>query len=266
MNKNEQRYSINKLELLAVVWSQEYFKYYLFGSRFTLRTDHQALLSALKNHRGNKAYQKRLTRWVDRLLPFHFTVKHLAGKDMGFADYLSRQPNLQPGGENIDENHVINTIAALHYALHTSHRNLSNQIARKRTTYTDVINHSNLNKTKHNAFCHLHAIKQLPSFAVKKLNKAQLVQNHINQNSFITCPLFNLLISRTNPLFNPLLSRRIHITTKNNPELNTYTVPIKRRHRGPNKKKTQEQIMTIPQETNTIALQTEETSNLGQGG
>ena len=32
LNKNEQRYSINELELLAVVWSLEHFKYYLFGS------------------------------------------------------------------------------------------------------------------------------------------------------------------------------------------------------------------------------------------
>ena len=71
LNKNEQRYSINELELLAVVWSLEHFKYYLFGSHFTLQTHHQALLSALKNNRGNKLYQSRLTRWVDRLLPFH---------------------------------------------------------------------------------------------------------------------------------------------------------------------------------------------------
>ena len=48
LNKNEQRYSINELELLAVVWSLEHFKYYLFGSHFTIQTDHQALLSALK--------------------------------------------------------------------------------------------------------------------------------------------------------------------------------------------------------------------------
>ena len=47
LNKNEQRYSINELELLAVVWSLEHFKYYLYGSHFTLQTDHQALLSAL---------------------------------------------------------------------------------------------------------------------------------------------------------------------------------------------------------------------------
>ena len=170
LSKNQQRYSINELELLAVVWSLEHCKYYLFGSYFRLQMDHQALLSALKNNRVNKTYQIRLTRWVDRLLPFHFKVEYLAGKDMGFADYLSRHPNSQATGENIDKNHVINTIAALHYTLHTSHRKLTNQIARKRRTHNDVINLSNSNKTKHNAFSHLHAIKKLPSFAVNKLN------------------------------------------------------------------------------------------------
>ena len=30
------------------------------------------MLTALKEDRGNKTYQSRLTRWADRLLPFHF--------------------------------------------------------------------------------------------------------------------------------------------------------------------------------------------------
>ena len=62
LNSLEQRYSTNELELLAVVWSLEHFKYYLYGSQFILQTDHQALLSPLKENRGNKTYQSRLTR------------------------------------------------------------------------------------------------------------------------------------------------------------------------------------------------------------
>ena len=62
LNTVEQRYSTNELELLAVVWSLEHFKHYLQGSEFTLQTDHQALLTALKENRGNKTYQSRLTR------------------------------------------------------------------------------------------------------------------------------------------------------------------------------------------------------------
>ena len=67
LNTVEQRYSTNELELLAVVWSLEHFKHYLEDSEFTLQTDHQALLTALKEKTGNKTYQSRLTRWVDRL-------------------------------------------------------------------------------------------------------------------------------------------------------------------------------------------------------
>ena len=54
LNKLEERYSTNELELLAIVWALEHFKYYLYGNKFTLQTDHQALLSALKNNRGNR--------------------------------------------------------------------------------------------------------------------------------------------------------------------------------------------------------------------
>ena len=240
LNKNKQRYSIDELELLAVVWSFEHFKYYLFGSHFTLQTDHQALLSALKNNRGNKTYQSRLTTWVDRLLPFQFKVEHIAGKDMGFADFLSRHPNSQPTVEGINKNHEINTIESVHNTLHTTHRKLTNQIARKRRTLDDVTNHSNPTETKHSAFRHLHAIKHLPSLKFNNSNNTQLNQNYINPNSIITNHLyespnpsitnhlFKSLSSKTNSFVISLFSRKIHITTRNNPDLNTYTVPIKK--------------------------------------
>ena len=40
LNNLEKRYSTNELELLAVVWALEHFKYYLYCSHFTLQTDH----------------------------------------------------------------------------------------------------------------------------------------------------------------------------------------------------------------------------------
>ena len=140
--------------------SLEHVKYYLFGSHFTLQTDHQALLSARENSRRKKTYQSRLTRWVDRLLPFHFNDERIAGKDMGFADYLSRHPISPPTGENMNENHVINTLTAVKYALHTNHRKLTNHKARHINTLNDVKNHSNWSERKQSAFCHLHANKQ----------------------------------------------------------------------------------------------------------
>ena len=32
----------------------------------------------------------RLTRWVNRLLPFNFKIKHIPGKEMGFTNLLLR--------------------------------------------------------------------------------------------------------------------------------------------------------------------------------
>ena len=119
-------------------------------------------------------------------------------------------------------------------------------------------------KTKHNAFCLSHDSKQSsPTARINPHNKLskqkQIIHKQIKSNLLLNQNLFI-----TNSLFNPLFSRKIHITTRNNPEVNTYTIPIRKRHRGPNKTKT-ERDMTTPQEKNTIATQTDETSNLGLG-
>ncbi len=110
-NAAESRYSTNELELLGVVWSIEHFKNYLLGRAFTVRTDHRALLSALSSNRGNKTSFSRLARWVDRLLPFQFEIEHLAGKDMGWADYLSRHPGAPaPPISEFDQNFSVSVI------------------------------------------------------------------------------------------------------------------------------------------------------------
>ena len=92
LNSVEDRYSINELELLGVVWSVEHFKYYLYGKPFTVITDHRALFSIMRENRSNKSYNSRLTRWVDRSLPFDFSIDHLPGSKMGLVDYISRDP------------------------------------------------------------------------------------------------------------------------------------------------------------------------------
>ena len=93
LNNHEMKYSTNELELLGVVWAAEHFRNYLYGTEFQIITDHKALLSALSANHGNKTMHSRLTRWVNRLLPFNFKISHLPGKDMGFTDLLSRLPS-----------------------------------------------------------------------------------------------------------------------------------------------------------------------------
>ena len=70
----------------------EHFRNYVYGVQFKIVSDHKALASVLKPNRGNKTFSSRLTRWVDRLLPFDFQVVHVAGRTLGMADYLSRHP------------------------------------------------------------------------------------------------------------------------------------------------------------------------------
>ena len=93
----ETKYSINELELLAVVWSVEHFINYVYGVPFGIVSDHKALQSVMKSNKGNKTNSSRLTRWVDRLLPFDFSIVHTPRRALGMADYLSRHPSIYEG-------------------------------------------------------------------------------------------------------------------------------------------------------------------------
>ena len=40
----------------------------------------------------SRTSQSHLICWRDRLIQFHFDIKHLAGSKMGLIDYMSRNP------------------------------------------------------------------------------------------------------------------------------------------------------------------------------
>ena len=50
----ETKYSINELELLAIAWSVEYFRNYVYAVKGKIISDHKALATVLKGHKRNK--------------------------------------------------------------------------------------------------------------------------------------------------------------------------------------------------------------------
>ena len=112
LNDTEKNYSIGELERLAVVWGLEKFRFYLYGKKVFLYTDHQALDPLIKRNRCNKQYSARLTRWLDRLAHFDISVQHIAGSNLKFTDFLSRNPVEGATTENMyDEQYVTNILA-----------------------------------------------------------------------------------------------------------------------------------------------------------
>ena len=83
----QHNYSATELEGLAVFKSIHFFAHYLFGTRFTVVTDHKALVSFLKS----RVLNKRLHGWMVQLLQFDFIIEYRPGRENLDADALSRQ-------------------------------------------------------------------------------------------------------------------------------------------------------------------------------
>jgi hypothetical protein len=86
MNRAEQNYCASEAEMLAVIWATKQFRCYLYGKRFTVRTDHSAL-TYLHKFTGNNV---RLLRWSLRFTEFDFFIENRPGTQIRHVDALSR--------------------------------------------------------------------------------------------------------------------------------------------------------------------------------
>ena len=83
----QRNYSATELEGLAIFKAVHFFSHYLYGCRFTVVTDHKALVSFLKS----RVLNRRLHGWMLQLLQFDFSIEYRPGVDNLDADALSRQ-------------------------------------------------------------------------------------------------------------------------------------------------------------------------------
>ena len=89
LNRAERNYCTTNKELLAIKHFVEYYKHYLLGRHFIVRTDHQALkwLFSMKEPRA------MIARWIEVLSQYDFTIEYRKGTKHQNADSLSRCPN-----------------------------------------------------------------------------------------------------------------------------------------------------------------------------
>ena len=95
MTETEARYANIERELLAVVFALERFHTYIYGKPVIVQSDHKPLENI--QHKNLAKAPPRLQRMLLRIQPYNCTIQYKPGKEMIFADYLSRNsPNTAP--------------------------------------------------------------------------------------------------------------------------------------------------------------------------
>ena len=82
----EKKYSATDKEVLGVVLACRNFHHYLWGTHFTIITDHQPLTSVFKK----KTKSPRMNRWILEMREYDYDINYIKGKFNVVADQLSR--------------------------------------------------------------------------------------------------------------------------------------------------------------------------------
>jgi hypothetical protein len=98
LNKTEEAYSATERELLAILFTIQNFKQYLYGApkQFIVYSDHKSLSYDLNVSNVGS----RIAKMRSKLEDYHLEIRHIPGKDNIAADTLSRfPPNIETDAE-----------------------------------------------------------------------------------------------------------------------------------------------------------------------
>ena len=93
LNSSEKNYSQIEKEGLAIIFGVAKFYMYLFGRKFTLRTDHKPLLKIFAPDSATTVLAAaRLQHWSLLLSSYHYEIEFKSSAEVASADALSRLP------------------------------------------------------------------------------------------------------------------------------------------------------------------------------
>ena len=92
LEESRKNYSIEKLELYAILRACRHFRRFLQPNRFVLYSDNKNVVRLLRSKLDPSALE---ARWIQELLRFNFEVRWIATKS-NIADYLTRPPFQAP--------------------------------------------------------------------------------------------------------------------------------------------------------------------------
>ena len=93
LNPAERNYSTIDKEALAMIVGVKKFHQFLYGKRFTIRTDHKPLEGLFGEKKGiSSQASPRVQRWALTLAAYEYDIQYKAGAMNGNADALSRLP------------------------------------------------------------------------------------------------------------------------------------------------------------------------------
>ena len=99
----ERNYGAPKAEMLGIVYFTEQYRQYLLGKTFVIQVDNSAL-AWLKTYSMSSP---TVSRWIQRLDQFHFTIEHVPRDKNTNADGLSKKTEYLEIKEQDDPNQVM---------------------------------------------------------------------------------------------------------------------------------------------------------------
>ncbi|GJZ34372.1 putative reverse transcriptase domain-containing protein, partial [Tanacetum coccineum] len=92
LKPHEENYTTHDLELGAVVFTLKIWRHYLYGTKYTVFTDHKILQHIL----DQKELNMRQRRWLELLADYDCEIRYHPGKANVIVDALSQKKRIKP--------------------------------------------------------------------------------------------------------------------------------------------------------------------------